>query len=98
MSETDQVPSVQMPRYQCHKQVSALKIASITRYEDERTDGPKLGGAEITPAESGYAPFFIEAAYVSKHNPQADGYFVVYDDGYESWSPAEAFEQGYTRI
>lgn len=26
------------------------------------------------------------------------GYYVVYEDGYESWSPAEAFEKGYTLI
>ena len=27
-----------------------------------------------------------------------DAYLVVYDDGYVSWSPAKAFEEGYTRI
>lgn len=26
------------------------------------------------------------------------GYYVVYDDGYKSWSPAKAFEEGYTKI
>jgi hypothetical protein len=26
------------------------------------------------------------------------GYFVVYDDGYTSYSPAAAFESGYSRI
>jgi len=25
-----------------------------------------------------------------------DGYHVVYADGYESWSPKEAFDKGYT--
>jgi hypothetical protein len=25
------------------------------------------------------------------------GYFVVYEDGYQSWSPTEAFEKGYTK-
>ncbi len=24
-----------------------------------------------------------------------DGYKVIYEDGYESWSPKEAFEKGY---
>jgi hypothetical protein len=30
--------------------------------------------------------------------PQPGGYFVVYKDGYKSFSPAKAFEEGYTRI
>lgn len=38
------------------------------------------------------------AAYVQKHAPKAGGYFVAYEDGYKSWSPAEAFESGYTRL
>lgn len=27
-----------------------------------------------------------------------DGYRVVYEDGYESWSPKETFERAYRRI
>jgi hypothetical protein len=26
------------------------------------------------------------------------GYYVVYEDGYKSFSPASAFENGYTRL
>ena len=29
------------------------------------------------------------------HDPEEDGYFVKYQDGYESWSPAEPFEKAY---
>ena len=29
---------------------------------------------------------------------EAGGYYVRYPDGYESWSPAEAFEEGYTLV
>lgn len=79
-----------LPRYQCHKQVHALKIAGIQ---------PVVGGsAIITPAEGSYAPFTVDADYVSKHKPQQGGFYVVYDDGYKSYSPAQAFEEGYTRI
>lgn len=28
----------------------------------------------------------------------SDGYYVLYEDGYESWSPIEAFESGYTIV
>ncbi len=29
-------------------------------------------------------------------NPEDEGYLVKYEDGYESWSPKDAFEQSYT--
>jgi hypothetical protein len=87
----------EMPKYLCHKKVWALKIAAIKRDgegEDRETDG----SATITPAESGYAPFKVDFAYMHKHKPEVGGYYVVYDDGYKSFSPAKAFEEGYRRI
>ena len=81
----------ELPRYKCHKEVHALKIAAI-HY------GEANGPAVITPAETGYAPFRVNKEYVRKHNPQPGGYYVVYEDGYKSFSPANAFEQGYSRI
>jgi hypothetical protein len=89
-----------MPRYRCHKEVWALKIAAIefdaTRAaaEGRETDG----SAMITPVEAGYAPFKVSAAYVKKHDPKIGGYYVIYRDGYQSWSPGAEFEDGYTRI
>ena len=90
----------EMPRYKCHKEVWALKIKSIAydsakaEIENRETDGSAI----ITPEEEGYAPFKVSHDYVRKHNPQAGGYYVVYKDGYKSFSPAEAFENGYTRV
>jgi len=55
-------------------------------------------GAEIVPADEGFAPFPVDAKYMRKHKPQVGGYFVVYKDGYKSYSPAQAFEEGYTRL
>jgi hypothetical protein len=52
----------------------------------------------ITPAELHYDSFFVDQAYMDKHKPEVGGYFVQYDDGYKSFSPAKAFEEGYTRI
>lgn len=89
-----------MPRYRSHKQVWALKIAAI-EFDRDRADAENRetdGSATITPVESGYAPLKVDAAYVRKHDPKAGGYYVVYADGYKSWSPAEAFEDGYTRV
>jgi hypothetical protein len=90
----------EMPKYQSHKQVWALKIASIERDSDKAQEENREtdGSAIITPADDGYAPFNVDAAYLRKHEPQVGGYYVVYPDGYKSFSPADAFEGGYTRI
>jgi hypothetical protein len=91
-----------MPKYKCHKEVWALKIADVIL--DAKVVATPPGGALITPAEDGYAPFAVDAQYVLKHfsNLQREqiigGYYVVYQDGYKSFSPAQAFEEGYTLI
>lgn len=92
--------SAEMPRYRCHKEVWALHIRSIAfdrdaaQSENRETDGSAI----ITPQDSAYAPFKVDAEYVHKHKPEAGGYYVVYADGYKSYSPAKAFEDGYSRI
>lgn len=86
-----------MPKYQSHKQVWALKIADLTKPAlavNEEWDGTMY----IHPEENGYAPFPVSGDYMRKHEPKVGGYYVVYADGYKSWSPAEAFESGYTRL
>lgn len=55
-------------------------------------------GAIITPVEKGYAPFKVDKTYIQKHNPEVGGYYVVYKDGYKSYSPQQAFEEGYELI
>ncbi|MBF8177674.1 hypothetical protein [Herminiimonas contaminans] len=88
--------SREMPKYQCHKQVYALKIEKI---EQSPADFECEGGSyHITPADAGYGAFPVPAAFVDKHKPEAGGYYVVYDDGYKSYSPASAFESGYAPI
>ena len=87
---------VELPRYRCHKEVRALKIAQI--YRDGDAAGASDGGAMITPADPGFSPLKVDFQYMRKHDPKVGGYFVVYRDGYTSWSPASEFEDGYTRI
>jgi hypothetical protein len=79
-----------MPKYQCHKQVWALKIASIT--------DRKKSGATLHFAEEGYDSVDVTADWVEKHAPKAGGYYVAYDADYASYSPADVFEKGYTLI
>lgn len=86
---TVEVKSLSLPLYQCHKQVRAAKIAKV----DTSFVRP-----EISFEDASLAPVSVDAAWVAKHQPQAGGYFVVYADGYRSYSPADAFEDGYTAI
>lgn len=85
-----------MPKYRCHKEVWALKIESVAMIED--------GTAVIIPQDEHYEKFSVDAAYVKRHiagvSPDIvlGGYFVQYADGYQSFSPAKAFEDGYTLI
>jgi len=82
--------SQELPRYKCHKEVQALKISAIEIRED--------GSAVISPAEPQYAPFTTRPDWAKTwHGSEEDkGYYVVYKDGYTSWSPTAAFEEGYT--
>jgi hypothetical protein len=94
MIETNSGASIQMPQYVCHKTVGALKIAGIERdHGNEHHDNE--GSAIITPENPLYAPFRVDEKYMLKHQPEVGGYYVVYEDGYKSFSPAKAFEDGY---
>jgi hypothetical protein len=80
----------EMPRYKCHKIVHALKLFDVARNND--------GTGRLVPENSMYGPITVGADYMQKHDPQAGGYYVVYEGGYQSWSPGDVFETGYTRI
>ena len=80
-----------MPKYKCHKEVAALKIARIA-------PGPE-GSLRIEPSDESFGPFYVEAQFVPLHEqgrPKPGWYFVVYENGFQSFSPADAFESGYT--
>jgi len=85
----------EMPKYVCHKEVHALKIKAID-HDNEISGGPNK--ATITPEDERFAPFVVDAEYMAKHKPQEGGYYVVYEDGYKSFSPADVFEAGYTIV
>ena len=92
-----------LPLYQSHKTVRAVKIA-IIEYHRVETDGAaglvpsRLKSATIFPADPGIKPFEVSAEYVNRHAPHHGGYYVLYEDGYESFSPAGPFESGYIKI
>jgi hypothetical protein len=79
-----------LPLYTSHKTVSAARIERVTDAHALQGGGAmlKLAGIEH--------PRHVSAEFVEKHDPVAGGYFVVYADGYQSFSPAAAFEGGYS--
>jgi hypothetical protein len=82
----------EMPRYKSHKTVHALKIAAVEIHEDQ--------SATIAPEDDGFAPFKTQPGWGERFKGSEDdrGYYVVYDDGYASWSPTKAFDEGYDRV
>lgn len=84
---------VELPKWKSHKIVQADKIVR------RRTSGTLVleCGLEIDladPAREGFA----NRLQAMMPQQLSGGYYVCYSDGYESWSPAKAFEEGYSRM
>jgi len=80
----------ELPRYKCHKEVHALKIFGIELVN---------GDAKLTFANNNFVPL-MAYGYGPKFKGTTEdmGYYVVYEDGYESWSPTKEFQEGYELI
>jgi len=84
--------NLDIPKWKSHKIVGAAKIKQII-------DGSSGETTLIChdPERQIYS-FVVDQRYMAKHMPEVGGYYVVYQDGYQSFSPAKAFEEGYTLI
>ncbi len=80
-----------MPLYQSVKKVRALEIADVDY------DHPQLEPL-ITFKDSRYAPRFVKPELFLRYRAVPGDFFVVYDDGYQSISPAKAFNEGYVAL
>lgn len=85
-----ELPKVELPKYKCHKIVRAAKITGFRQNGDPCAPDILLG--EICGIVS------LLPDWHEKHRPHIGGYYVVYEDGYKSFSPADAFEDGYTKL
>lgn len=90
MPTTDKLP---LQDYQCFKKVKAAKIEQVLSAD---ADGRTLRFAADT--DGNIPQIVVSADYAAKHRPVAGGYFVQYEGGYQSFSPADAFESGYDLI
>ena len=79
----------ELPLYDCHKQARAAQILAV-RHHVDRT-------GTLVFMNPDFPNLNVESAYMEKHKPESGGYFVVYKDGYASFSPQRAFEDGYSR-
>jgi hypothetical protein len=75
--------------WKCHKVVKAGKIIDMHRDLGivivEDVNGAPL---QIDMPDSAFARGF----------PKTGDYAVIYNDGFKSWSPKAAFEEGYSRL
>lgn len=97
-SETTAI--IELPKYNCHKEVHALKIARATDYVALTDNADDLTGGILTFEDTRFAQIVVDVDWWRRFNPTEPdlGYYVVYADGYKSWSPTKAFEDGYTEI
>ncbi len=74
-----------LPQYKAHKIVGAAKVVELITLGGRFDFRLKLETGEEVEFPQG------------KTDPDpVGGYYVQYADGYTSWSPAKAFEEGYT--
>lgn len=83
--------AVELPRYKCHKEVRAFQIRCIRFVPESDGGNAILDGASPMQVQ-------VTAEYMKKHRPQIGGYYVLYQDGYQSFSPGDVFEDGYARV
>lgn len=80
----------QLADWKCHKIVKAGKILGVG----------SDGGFNVTVEDVNGAPCKVEmpANAFARGIPDIGDFIVIYEDGYKSWSPAKAFEDGYARV
>jgi hypothetical protein len=96
------VQRIPLPKWACHKVVEAAKIVDVAYAQAGFESSAKLTlnlrvGVDIE-GDPVHVVIDVDGKYAEKHEPRVGGYYVRYADGYESYSPAEAFESGYARI
>ena len=81
-----------MKTYICHKTVKAAKIVAIHKLDGINAD---MVAIEVEGSDGVH----VDAKWMALHPKcEVGGWLVEYEDGYLSWSPAKAFEDGYTEV
>lgn len=78
-----------LPEYQCFKIVRAARVLEINLPRRSLVLAPAFGPSiEVEMTDE----------FWRRNRVEVGGYYVQYEDGYASYSPAAAFESGYTII
>lgn len=81
-----------LPQYLSHKVVRAARIIDVTRFPN-----PSAGICDVMlrleGQDSGHQ---VSEGWWNRHKPKPGMFFILYADGYQSVSPADAFMSGYT--
>ena len=88
--QENQLPQSPMPAFISHKRVWALKIAKVHTDEDGQGIALAFEGNHFAMRA------FTSSQLEHKPVPEVGMYFVQYEGGYFSFSPADAFEKGYS--
>ena len=90
-------PTPMLARWQSHKIVRGGQITMVDLVG--RKDGPQnTYFIQVTDKNGDTLDIDIPVEVFARGVPSAGDFLVAYEDGYLSWSPAKAFEEGYTRI
>lgn len=86
----------ELPFYTNHRLRQAFKIDDRFRQKSQTNDSYGFKYSLVGYGEDGQTLYSVtvDQSYIDKHNPQVGGYFIRYEDGYESFCPAESFESG----
>jgi hypothetical protein len=80
------------PLYRSHKTVRALEIKLLIMPAAE-------GGSPLLMfADPEYPSQSIDPVMVARYVPVPGDFYVIYEDGYRSFSPRKAFLEGYTLV
>ena len=82
----------ELPTYVCHKRVRASEVVSIGLY---KTNADNKAVREIQISDQ-FDPIEILGEVFTRYVPMPGDFYVVYEDGYVSFSPRKAFIEGYT--
>ena len=86
---------VSLQEFVCHKVVRAAKIVAVGIGPEVPPDAPHGTRRGVRLALEGAAHVDVSQLWMQTKAAQPGGYFVQYEDGYSSFSPAKAFEEGY---
>ncbi|HTH42908.1 MAG TPA: hypothetical protein VL498_07070 [Terracidiphilus sp.] len=89
----------ELPAWKCHKVVGAAKIVEITHRPACVSDPAEMRSNRVhLQWEDLHWLVYMSDAWVQRFKPEPGGYLVIYEDHYTSFSPAKAFEDGYTLL